>query len=116
MCINCCLYLCDSLSMITTSICCIPCTGVHFQARVTCCSRSEQVHRCSTAIIGCCWNCEAWCCCTIYGRVATCLTNGWCMCIDCCDHLCSCCSITLHNAFPISCTGVHFQARVTCCS
>src|SRR5437016_4874083 len=104
-----------ALPIITTSIRCIPCTGENSQARSTCCCIAQQVHSCSAAIIGRCWSCEVWCCCTIYSSIATCLANGWCVSVYCCDHLRSCCRVITASICCIPCTGEDSQARSTCC-
>src|SRR5438477_45875 len=101
--------------VITASICCIPCTGEYSQARSTGCCIAQQVHSCPTAIIGCCWRCEHWCCCTIYRCITTCFTDAWCMSVYCCDHLRSCCRVITTSIRCIPRTGENSQARSTGC-
>src|SRR4030095_5911750 len=115
MCIDCCDHLRSYCRMVTTSICCIPCPCEYSQTRVTCCCISEQVHRCTTAIISCGWSREHWCCCTIYSSISTCFTNGWSMCIYCCDHLRSYCRMSTTGICCIPCPREYSQARVTRC-
>src|SRR6476659_6589967 len=101
--VYCCDHLCSDCRMVTTSISCIPCPCVNFQTRGIGCCIGQQVHGCTAAVIGCCWSCEVWCCCTIYGSIFTSLTDCWSMSVYCCDHLCSDCRMVTTSISCIPC-------------
>src|SRR4030095_16890602 len=115
--VNCCDHLRSCCRMVTTSIRCIPCPCINSQTRVTRCCISEQIHSCTTAIISRCWSCEAWCSCTIYSSIATCLSNRWSVSVNCCDHLCSYRRMVTTSICCIPCPCEYSQAGVAgCCT
>src|SRR5204863_410666 len=113
--VNSCDHLCSCCRMVTTSICCIPSASKDSQAGCTCCCIAQQVHGCTTAVIGCCRNCEVWSSCTIYRSVSTCLTDSRRMSVNGCDHLCPDCRMVTTSICCIPSASEDSQAGCTCC-
>src|SRR5438045_7315275 len=113
--VNGCDHLCSCCRMVITLLCSIPISGKDSQAGCTCCCIAQQVHGCTTAVIGCCRSCEVWSSCTIYRSVSTCLTNSRSMSVNSCDHLCSCCGMVTTSICCIPGASEDSQAGCTCC-